>query len=106
MIGILSDYPAQTKLHALELDADVIVCASDRDVGVLKPHPRGLMLLMSRVAVSPAHTVLVGDRPERDGLAARAAGVRPLILARSPISGWETFKRYSDPVFSPFGRPR
>jgi HAD superfamily hydrolase (TIGR01549 family) len=102
-IGIFSDYPAPAKLAALELDADVVVCASDADVGVLKPHPRGLQVLMARAATSPAETILIGDRPERDGLAAQAAQVRPLIRSRKPIDGWHTFARYDDPLFSAAG---
>jgi putative hydrolase of the HAD superfamily len=102
-IGIFSDYPARDKLQALELDADVVVCASDADVGVLKPHPRGLHVLMSRAAAGPAQTILIGDRPERDGLAARAAEVRPLILSRKPIDGWQSFDRYDNPLFAAAG---
>ena len=102
-IGIFSDYPARHKLAALQLDADVIVSADDDDVKVLKPHSRGLHILMSRAAVSPAETVLIGDRPERDGLAARVANVRALILSRRPISDWQTFARYDDPLFSASG---
>jgi putative hydrolase of the HAD superfamily len=99
-IGIFSDYPARKKLEALELDADVIVCAGDEDVGVLKPHPRGLQVLMSRAATNPAETILIGDRRERDGLAAQAANVRALIRSRKSIGGWQTFDRYDDPLFS------
>jgi len=98
-IGIFSDYPAHRKLEALELDADVIVCAADEDVGVLKPHPRGLHILMARAEVASAQTILIGDRPERDGLAAQAANVRVLIRSSKPISGWQTFERYDDPHF-------
>ena len=99
-IGIFSDYPARDKLAALGLDADVMVCASDADVGVLKPHPRGLHVLMSRAATNPSQTILIGDRPERDGLAARAANVGSLIRSRKSIGGWQTFARYDDPLFS------
>jgi putative hydrolase of the HAD superfamily len=102
-IGIFSDYPARKKLDALELDADFIVCAGDEGVGVLKPHARGLHVLMSRAAMSPSETILIGDRPERDGLAAQSVGVRALIRSRKPISGWQTFDRYDDPLFSSVG---
>jgi HAD superfamily hydrolase (TIGR01549 family) len=102
-IGIFSDYPARRKVEALGLSADVIVSAGDADVGVLKPHPKGLHVLMSRAASSPAETVLIGDRPERDGLAARGANVRALIRSRKPISGWDTFEGYNDPVFAAIG---
>jgi FMN phosphatase YigB (HAD superfamily) len=102
-IGIYSDYPAREKIEALELFADVIVCAGDQDIGVLKPHAKGLHLLMSRVAACPANTILIGDRPERDGVAAQAANVRALIRSRKSLGGWQTFDRYDDPLFSTGG---
>jgi putative hydrolase of the HAD superfamily len=102
-IGIFSDYPASQKLAALQLEADFMVCATDDDVRVLKPHAKGLKLLMSRAASLPAETILIGDRAERDGLAAKAANVRSLILSRKSIEGWHTFGRYDDPLFSAAG---
>ena len=100
IIGVFSDYPARDKLAALKLDADFIVCATDADVSVLKPHAKGLQILMARAGVEPSQTVLIGDRPERDGLAARAAHARSLILSRKAREGWQTFERYDDPVFA------
>jgi HAD superfamily hydrolase (TIGR01549 family) len=102
-IGIYSDYPARNKLAALQLEADVMVCAGDADIAVLKPHAKGLVTLMSRAAMKPAETIMIGDRVERDGLAAQAANVRALIRSRKSISGWQTFARYDDPVFSNVG---
>jgi HAD superfamily hydrolase (TIGR01549 family) len=99
-IGIFSDYPARQKLAAMQLDADYIVCATDKDIGVLKPHPKGLQVLMDRAAIGPAQTVLIGDRPERDGLAARAAHAHALIQSRKLLDGWQTFDRYDGPAFS------
>ncbi|PDV86095.1 haloacid dehalogenase [Rhizobium sp. H4] len=98
-IGIYSDYPADEKLQRMNLSADYILAASDPGVGIQKPHPRGLHMLMQRAGVGPEQTVLIGDRPERDGLAARRAGVLPLIRSNVPREGWLTFSSYSDPVF-------
>lgn len=102
-VAIFSDYPARAKLEAMGLSADFIVCATDADVSVLKPHPRGLQVLMPRAGFSPAQTVLIGDRTERDGLAARSAGVHSLIRSSKPIEGWQTFARYDDPLFRSAG---
>jgi HAD superfamily hydrolase (TIGR01549 family) len=99
-IGVYSDYPASRKLEALELDADVIVCATDKDIGVLKPQAKGLHVLMLRAAMNPAETIMIGDRWERDGLAARAANVRALIRTSKSLDDWQTFERYDDPLFS------
>ncbi|MGO6982197.1 HAD family hydrolase [Rhizobium leguminosarum] len=99
-IGIYSDYPADEKLQRMTLSADYILAASDPGVGIQKPDPRGLQMLMQRAGVGPAQTVLIGDRPERDGIAARRAGVMPLIRSDGPREGWLTFSTYSDPVFA------
>jgi putative hydrolase of the HAD superfamily len=97
-IAILSDYPAPAKLQAVGLAADVIVCAGD--VGVLKPHPHGLQRVMALADAAPGATVMIGDRPERDGAAARRSGVHALIKSRRPLPGWQTFATYRDPVFT------
>lgn len=101
-IGILSDYPAQAKLEALGLCADHIVSAGDPEVRRLKPHPRGLQRLMEIAEAKPSKTILIGDRYERDGLAAERAGTRYLIRTfRAKGLGFPAFERYDDAMFSP-----
>lgn len=98
-IGILSDYPARAKMDALGLTADYIVSSSDDGVGFLKPHPRGLEFLMAKAGVNAAETVLIGDRIERDGLAAQRMGVKVLIRSNRPIKDWQTFANYNASLF-------
>lgn len=100
-IGVFSDYPAREKMAALALEADHIVWAGQPDVGVLKPHPRGLEVLMKRTGIGPEATVLIGDRVERDGMAARRCGVDPLIRSTKPQGDWQTFASYGDTLFAP-----
>jgi HAD superfamily hydrolase (TIGR01549 family) len=100
-IGIYSDYPAAAKLEALGLKADHVVCASDPHIGILKPNPRGLQKMMREAQVTPQETLLIGDRVERDGLAAQRAGTACLIRSEKPREGWRTFSRFDDPVFAP-----
>ena len=102
IIGVLSDYPARGKVDAIGLVPDYIVAAGDPGVGVLKPHPRGQQVLMAAAGVDPAATVVIGDRPERDGAAAKRAGSAVLIRSSKPIRGWQTFSAFDDPVFAPF----
>jgi putative hydrolase of the HAD superfamily len=102
IIGILSDYPSHDKLQALGLSADLIVSATDQDIGVLKPHPRGLQALMRRAGVAPKQTLLIGDRRERDGEAARRAGAFSLIRSARKTAG--AFAGYHDPIFEPLLR--
>jgi putative hydrolase of the HAD superfamily len=97
-IAVLSDYPAQAKLQAMGLVADIIVCATD--VGILKPHPRGLQHVMEVAGVTAATTLMIGDRVDRDGAAARRSGVHALIKSRRPLPGWQTFATYRDSLFS------
>jgi FMN phosphatase YigB (HAD superfamily) len=101
-IGILSDYPAKAKLEALGLAANHIVFAGDENVGLLKPHPRGLKSLIAAAGVEPHQTVVIGDRVDRDGLVARRAGAQALIRSSKPIEGWQTFARFDDALFAPF----
>jgi putative hydrolase of the HAD superfamily len=99
-IGILSDYPAEAKLAAMGLRSDYVVSASD--VGLLKPHPKGLQSLMDAAGVTARKTVLIGDRADRDGVAGQRAGVRTLIRSSKPIEAVQTFKTFHDPLFDPF----
>ena len=97
MIGVLSDYPSRAKIEALGLRADHQISASD--VGLLKPHPRGLQRLMELAGAAPSETVLIGDRQDRDGEAARRAGCACLLRSDKPIPDAITFKRFDDPLF-------
>lgn len=101
IIGIFSDYPAAEKMAALELSADYVVAAGDKSVNVLKPHPRGLQYLMSTANVRPVETIFVGDRIEKDGAAARRAGVKALIRSKRTVNGWPTFSNFTDKIFAP-----
>lgn len=95
-IGILSDYPAHAKIAALGLDADFVVSATDSEVNVMKPDPAGLQRVMALAGVSPAQTVLIGDRPERDGEAGRRAGVQTLIIGGETSAHWQRFSDFKD----------
>ena len=97
-IGILSDYPAHAKLFALGLDADYVVSASE--VGVLKPHPRGLLKILQLAGEGPETAVLVGDRAERDGESAKRAGVKALIRTSTPLPEYVCFQTFDDPLFN------
>jgi putative hydrolase of the HAD superfamily len=97
-IGVFSDYPAGEKLMSLGLKADFAVSA--RDVNALKPNPRGLELIMEKAGENQNSTVLIGDRPELDGEAARRAGVRFLLRSSKQLESWTCFSSYSDCLFA------
>ena len=100
-IGIFSDYAAVDKLASLQLFADYVVSAEDENINALKPNPKGLEVLMDAALVEPRATVLVGDRPDRDGLAARQVGAWSLLRSSRSIRGWQTFAAFDEPLFSP-----
>jgi putative hydrolase of the HAD superfamily len=99
-IGIFSDYPATEKLAAMGLAADHMVAACD--VGLLKPHAKGLEMLMAAANATPRGTLFIGDRADRDGVAGQRAGVRTLIRSSKPIEAFQTFKTFHDPLFGSF----
>lgn len=83
-LAAYSDYPAQSKLNALDISRlfDLVVTAQDPDVQRLKPDPRGLEVVLQRLGVSKHEVIYIGDRPEIDGLAALRAGIGCLIVGR------------------------
>ena len=103
-IAIFSDYPAARKLEAMGLQADHVVCATDSHIARLKPDPAALLEILRLTGVSPHRTLMIGDRADRDGMAAQRAGVRALIRASRPRAGFATFQTFADPVFQPLLR--
>lgn len=81
-LGVLSDYPPREKLDAMGLTSyfDVLLHAQMPEIGVFKPHPRGLLLAAERLGAEPAATLYIGDRAEVDATAARAAGMPCVIV--------------------------
>lgn len=97
-IAVLSDYPAEAKLDAMGLRADLTVAATDPGVEIQKPHPRGLERIAAHFGVAPGAMVMIGDRAERDGAAAARCGAPSLIRGRD-------FADFTDPVFAGAGSP-
>lgn len=104
-IGILSDHPAREKIRALDLRADHILSADDDEVKSLKPNPRGLQILMEKSDASPETTIMIGDRPERDGEMGRLANVRTYIRSGRMRRGWSCFASFADLAAGLSGEP-
>lgn len=100
-IGVLSDYPASAKLAALGLSADFIVSSTDSDVARPKPDPAGLRKLMRLAQVGPEHTLVIGDRIDRDWEAASRSNVPAWILTSRSSPQVNCFRSFLDPVFDP-----
>jgi HAD superfamily hydrolase (TIGR01549 family) len=74
--AIVSDYPASAKLAALRAaDLFDVVVANGESGGPtrLKPSPEGYLLAAQRLGVLPENCLVIGDRDDADGLAAKSA---------------------------------
>jgi HAD superfamily hydrolase (TIGR01509 family) len=74
--ALVSDYPASLKLEALgaaDLFDAVVASGEVGGPSKLKPDPEGYLLAASRLGVSPARCLVIGDREDADGAAAVAA---------------------------------
>lgn len=76
--ALVSDYPASGKLRALDaLELFDVVVSSGEPGGPqrLKPDPEGYLTAARRLGVEPARCLVIGDRDDADGAAARSAGM-------------------------------
>lgn len=77
--ALVSDYPARRKLEALGASAlfeTVVASGEPGGPKSLKPSPEGVLAAAARLGVAPAHCLVIGDRDDADGEAARRAGMR------------------------------
>jgi len=96
--GVLSDYPADTKLKALGL-ADrfsPVLCSTDPEIAAFKPSPRGYLRACEIWRLEPVEVLFVGDRAEVDAAGAAAAGMPCAIVgpgrSGSETAGYRTFR--------------
>jgi FMN phosphatase YigB (HAD superfamily) len=76
--ALVSDYPAEKKLKALGCESlfDVVVSNGEHPrLTRLKPSPDGFLLAASELSIEPRRCLVLGDRPDADGAAAKAAGM-------------------------------
>ena|SRR3989338_3944140 len=92
--AFFSDYPAKEKLAALGLSPCPAFCATDINVNRLKPDPKSLLLAAQVLGVPVSDCLCIGDRDDRDGEAARRAGMEYLLLKRNRSRSKKTFQSY------------
>jgi len=76
--ALVSDYPARAKLAALgavPLFDAVVAAGEPGGPARLKPAPDGLLAAATLLGVAPAECLVIGDRDDADGEAARRAGM-------------------------------
>jgi HAD superfamily hydrolase (TIGR01549 family) len=83
--GVFSDYPPDLKLKALGVGGrfSIVLCATDPDVGMFKPHPRGFLVAAARWQLDPSEVLVVGDRADADAAGAAAAGMPCVIVGKT-----------------------
>jgi FMN phosphatase YigB (HAD superfamily) len=72
------------------------VVVTSQSCGFAKPDPRILQVALAALALEPRHAVYVGDDPATDGAAARAAGIRFVLVqgeAATGDAGWPRGER-------------
>ena len=79
-IVIYSDYPVKDKLACLGITADACYTSSDACINCMKPDPKGIRVILSALGCDCADAVMIGDRYEKDGLAAEQNNVDYVIV--------------------------
>ena len=79
---VYSDYPTIDKLKALEIEVSGSYAATDDVIACMKPNPKGLEYILSKYQIAKEDAIMIGDRMEKDGEVAKAAGIDYLILER------------------------
>ena len=77
-LALVSDYPARRKLAALgcaELFEVIVANGEEGGPRWLKPDPDGFLRAAARLGIAPERCLVVGDRADADGEAARRAGM-------------------------------
>lgn len=80
---IYSDYPVEDKLQVLGISAELCFTSADEKINCMKPDPKGLRVILETLGLSAAEVLMVGDRCEKDGLAAAANRMDYIIVPAS-----------------------
>lgn len=69
---VYSDNPVREKLSAIDFLPDAAFSADE--IFCMKPDVHGLKKILAEFKLNPAEVIYIGDRDDRDGLCAKAAG--------------------------------
>ena len=76
--AIVSDYPAEPKLERMGIRHmfDCVVASGEHpELRRMKPAPDAFLLAARTLGVEPSECLIIGDREDADGRAARAANM-------------------------------
>jgi len=92
-IIVYSDYPLDAKLNAVELAPDYAYYSGDKIISCQKPNPKGLLSIIAEINEKPENIAFIGDKFEKDGLCADAAGINYAILPKSAKARNSIYKK-------------
>ena len=84
-IIIYSDYQTHEKLKTLSFEPSFEFSYDKKNICFLKPNPQGLKFIADQLSLSAKDILVIGDRQDKDGLAAANFGAEYLILPQNPI---------------------
>jgi len=84
-IVVYSDYPTEQKLQALNFVSDEEFFYDNKEIIFMKPNSQGLDYIIKKLKVKKEEILVIGDREDKDGLAALKCGVDFIILSKNPI---------------------
>jgi HAD superfamily hydrolase (TIGR01549 family) len=76
LIVIWSDYPIRKKSKRISLHPDFTASSEAPQIKIAKPNPAGLYYILRSLDLKHTQVIMIGDRDDRDGEAARSAGVQ------------------------------
>jgi len=92
LLGVVSDADKDVALAILE-SAELLkyfsVVVTSGELGIRKPDPRLFLEACNRLGITPSECVVIGDS-WRDVEGGKRAGMKVVLIARSPPSSWET----------------
>lgn len=98
-LGVLSDFPVETKLARLGLEGYWNSAFSTEDLGFLKPNKQPFHRLVEELGVDAAELLYVGNSYEYDILGAKGAGLLAAHITRRAPAGSIadlSFSRFSE----------
>lgn len=97
-LAVVSDFNyIPQRLRALDIDESLFDhCISTEALGALKPHVRPFVELLDKWHIPPRQVLIVGDRDDTDGAAARKLGADFWLItdrAKGPGLKWPQIKK-------------
>lgn len=104
-LGVLSDYDhVEQRLQKLQIPTSIFtIMTSAESFGALKPCARPLLEIADKWHLTPAQVLVIGDRDDTDGEAARSAGMNFLQIRDSEskndtAGSWDEVQRFCEQI--------